>query len=1041
MKQLFSYFIHHYKINFVISVAGLILGITGLNGLRREARPPVDFARVIVLTTYPGASSAEVEEFITNKLEQKFRNIQGIKKSSSLSSDGMSQITMLLDLDNTDVQQTVNDIYRAVQNVNDLPSDLLEMPQVIHAKASEIPIMTLAVTGPDQKRNRVAYELKLLLQNLPNIAGVDLSGFQKREYQILIHPEKIKNHSVSLNEVVQAVKSHSKNISAGSIRSKTTQHSVRLFGKIKTADELENIIVRSNFSGKQVAIKDIAAVKDAEEEKTSYFFVKDKPAVSLIIKKKEKADMLKAVQQIKQFLNEYKNTLNSDIKLITLFDESKNTKRKLDIVTNNALFGLVLVLLILWFFLPGWIGVVTAFSLPFSILCSIALMASFGITFNIITMCAFIICIGMFVDDAVVISEYYAQWRAKNVPPIQAALESVVQLWKPIVATTATTIMAFLPMLLTKGVMGEFIKWMPIVISIALTICLIESFFLLPCRLRFTLRKKQNRSGGNGESALFSAIKKKFESFILKTLERKYLSLFIIVCIVAGSLSFSYLKNRFILFPKENVEIYSAVFELDKKLSPEEMEKRGLRLSTQIRKVIEEPNIKHSYFSINNLMGMGFKAGSGSGSGALYVEVHDKVARKWNHTDILKKLRTVVDHTPFKKLRFTALRMGPPVGRPVELILFSQNEQQLNSAMEEISKTLPSVDGLLNLEHNKQYSGPEYAVYPDTAVLSSLGLNTTAVGYALKTALHGNIIAEMTEQGESFYIRVKYDNKGRSNIDSLKYISILSPGGQLIPMDKVVRWTEKDQGPEIKKHYSFSPSFTFYADVDLNKTTSILANAQIQKKIQPILKKYSSVSYKQAGEKESTQESLDSLKQATILVIFCIFATLLLMFNSFSLSILILSNVFLGLVGVSWSFLLHSKPLSFFAMMGTVGLAGVVINSAIILVSFIEKQKKLTKEKNLNKILASAAAIRLRPIVITSTTTVFGLFPTAYGIGGYDPVLIPITLSLTWGLISGTFLTLIWTPCGYAVIYDISNKIRKLITHFRGNDILPGEKK
>ena len=1010
MKHLFSYFIQHYKLTFVILIAGLVLGIAGLMGLRREARPPVDFARIIITTVHPGASSEEMEELITNKLEEKLQNISGIRNSHSSSSPGLSSITIYLDLDNIDTEQTVNEIHQVVQSVNDLPADLLEMPIITHVKAAEIPIMNIAVVGPDKKRSRVAYELKSLLQNLPNVANITMTSFQNREYQILLNTQKIKQYSISLSEVVRAVKSYSKDISAGTIRSKKTQHSVRVFGKIKNIKELENIIVRSNFSGKQIFVKDIAIVKDDEEDQTSAFFVKDQAAVSLQISKKEKTDMLIAIQQIRQFLLEYKTQLDSSIKIITLFDESEKTKKRLNIVTNNALLGLVLVLFILLLCLPGWLGVAAAVSLPFSILTTVALIASMGVTFNIITMCAFVISIGMLVDNSIVISEHYARLRLQNILPHQAALNSVLELWKPICATTVTTVLAFLPMLVTKGVMGQFIKWLPIVVSIALMISLIEAFLLLPCRLRFTVSSKKHRK----ESAWFLKIKKQFEIFILKTLKKKYLSLFIIACIVIGSFTVSYFKNRFILFPKQNVEIYSAIFEMNKSFSLKEMEKKALELEKQKRILLAEKNIKHSYISINSL----------TGKGSLTTELIEEAARKWNHKDVLKKLQTL-DHSPFTKLRFEAFHRGPPIGRPVELILFSQNTQQLIPSANEIFKELSSTNGLLNIESSRKYSGPEYAIYPDMTVLSRLGLNTESVGYALKTALQGSIIDKITENGENFYIRVKYDNEGRSNIDLLKYISILAPGGQLIPLNKVVQWTRKDKGPEIKKHYSFTPSVTFYADVDFNKLTSISANSQIQKKIVTILKKYPSVSYKQAGEQESTKESISSLIQAMVLVVFGIFAILLLMFNSFSVSILILSNVFLGLVGINWAFLFHSKPLSFFALIGSVGLAGVVINSAIILVSFIEKLKQQNKGTNLNKILAQAATDRLRPIFITTTTTVLGLFPTAYGIGGYDSVLIPITLSLTWGLITGTLLTLVWTPCGYAIIHDISDRISR----------------
>ncbi len=1018
MKSLLDYFIQHYKLTWVILTAGLMAGITGLMGLRREARPPVDFARVMITTQHPGASSEEIEEQITDKLERKLKNIGGVRHSHSISSPGLSQIKLYLDLDNTDTEHTVTEVHRAVQSVPDLPANLLESPMIHHEKAKEIPIMHMALVGPDPKRNRKAHALQLLLQNIPNVAHVKMTGFQKREYQIWLNAQKARHHAISLPEVLKAVRAFSNNISAGLIKDDQTQHAVRLFGKIKKTPELESIIIRSNFSEKRIHIKDIATVHDGEEEQYASFFVHDQPAVLMEITRKENTDTIKTIQQIKNFLKEHQKSIGPDLKILTLFDESEKTRERLSIVSYNALFGLLLVLLILWLCLPGWLGAMSALSLPFSILSTVALISSLGVTFNVITMCAFVICIGMLVDNSIVISEHYARLRGEGLPSGASALQSVLDLCRPLCATTATTILAFLPMLITKGVMGQFVRWIPIVVSIALLMSLLEAFFLLPCRLSWTMKKsrKSQTSGQQKWSAIGIKMRIHFEMFMLKVLERKYLSLFVIACVVALSLSVGVFKNQFILFPKENVERYMAFFEMEKHLSLKKMEKRFSHLQKEMRWVMGEEHIQQSFGFIDSLRG----------KGSLTVEVRQNMARVWNHRDILKKLRTV-NASSFKKLRFEAFALGPPVGRPVELILFSQNRKELKAGAEEVSQILSSVEGLLNMEDSREYSGPEYAVYPDTKSLARLRVSRTAVGEALKTALHGRIVAEITDTGESFYIRVKYDNKGRSQIDLLRYILVMGSEGQLVPLDKVVTWKRKNQGPEIKKHYAFMPSVTFYADVDLNRTTSLTANTQIQKKLQSVMKKYPSVLYKQVGEQESTEESFQSLLKAMMVVVFGIFAVLLLMFNSFSVSLLILSHVFLGFVGIGWSFLAHTRPLSFFALIGAVGLSGVVINSAIILISFIEKTRRESKDQDLNKILARSATARLRPILITTITTVLGLFPTAYGLGGHDSVLIPITLSLTWGLISGTLLTLVYAPCGYAVIQDISTKVRQAL--------------
>ncbi len=1023
MKSFFYYFIEHYKLTFTVIFAGLIIGVVGLFQLKRETRPPVDFARVMITTIHPGSSAEEVEELITNKLEKELQNINGIKNSDSISTPGMSQINLRLDIDNVATDETVTEIYRSIQNVSGLPANLLQPPRIFHFKAAEIPILDIAVTGPEEGRRRdyVASELKSLIELLPSVSAVNLESYRKKEFQILLDSEKMHRQAVSISEVVKAVQAHTKNTSAGMVWSETENNLIKIFGKLNSTEKMGNIIVRSNFSGQQIFLKDIAEVKYGMEDQTSSTIINGQPSVQLRINKKSSGDIIKTVEAVNKIIENYKQTLPAGINIFTARDESKSSKKRLKIVSNNALIGLILVLIILLLWLPGWLGVASTMSLPFSIMTTVALIAAMGVTFNVITMCAFIICIGMLVDNSIVISENYVQHRNKGIPPKKAALESVIELWQPVCATTITTVLAFLPMLLTKGVMGEFIQWIPIVVSIALCIGLVESFLLLPCRLSFTVLSKSKET----TTDYFTKIRNWFESFMKKVIKRRYLSMLSLFIILIGSLSINYLAyqfnlpNKFILFPRENIEWYSAHFDIVKGTSLNKFKSKVIMLEKDIRETVGSENLEYTHAHVDSL----------KSSGTVYFKLYEKVAVKFNHEDILKNLRQIKEKSLFKMLRFEAHRPGPDLGRPVNIILYSHNEQHLLEASNKIFKQIESIDGILNTEDSQSHTGPEYAVYPNIETLSRLGLDTQAVSTALAAAFQGSIAGEMTEHGEDFYVRVKYNNKGRSTIDTLKNIYLLGQGGTLIPMNQVVHWEKKKEGSKVKKSYNFRPSITITADIDEKKLTSIEANAKILPMLKSTLKDYPAISYKQAGEQERTKESMESLMKAMIVVICGIFSVLLIMFNSFSVSILILSNVFLGLIGISWAFFLHAKPLSFFTMIGTVGLAGVVINSAIILVSYIESLKKKHPEKDLHSVLATAASVRLRPILITTITTVLGLFPTAYGFGGYDRLLIPITLALTWGLISGTLFTLVWTSCGYAIIDDISKWLNKSLFH------------
>ena len=1010
IKNLIYYFINTPKLTWSLFIGGLILGVLGLTSLRRELRPPVDFAVVTLTTSQPGADSLEVEENITNPLEKELKNIPSIRKSFSSSFPGVSQITLFLNLKNT--QNTVHKIHRAVQNAV-LPAHLPNPPKVHHKKAGEIPIMKLAVMAlkkpmphlkPDYRQ--AAGELKSLLENLPAIARITLTNEREREVHIALNPYQMHSKSIDLQEVVRAVKSH-QDVSAGLMKAFDQNTLVRVEGRIQSMEDLKNTVVRSNFSGRQVFLKDIAQIKNTYEESPKRVIVNSQPAVILNIVKKENTDSIHTIEQIKKRLAEYKPP--SHIKIHTLFDESKTTQKRLRIVTNNAWAGLGLVLLTLFIFLPFGSAAASCLSLPFCVLTTTALLAVMGITFNLITMCAFIISIGMLVDNGIVISENYTVLRLKN-PPALSAWMSAGEMMKPIGASVLTTVLAFLPMLAAQGIMGQFIKWIPIVVCTALAMSLIEAFFLLPGRLRWTIpspapspaRPKQNK------------IKNQFEQAMRTIIQHKYLTSLIFLALLFFSFSLGLNRHRFVLFPKDRASSYTANFSMPRGVSLPKLETAALHLDQKIRKRIGKSLIDHTEINLNET----------KSSGSLILEIKKEREQTKNPKLILKKLRKI-PKGDLKSLRFNAKTGGPHVGKAVRLIVYTENLQA--GFFKEIKTGLKSIQGLLNIRDNKEYSGPEYFVHPHNTALSRMGLSAGAVGSALQTALTGSLAGEITQNGDKIPIRIQYNNLGRSRLDLLQKITIPAGPGLFVPLSQITQWEKRPQGLMVKKHYNFKPALDFYADIDQTKTTSRQANMHIQKIMQNIKQKHPSLSYHLAGEHETLNESLRSLLKAMIFTAFAVLAVLLMMFNSFLVSFLILSNVLFGWIGISWAFLLHSKPLSFFALIGAVGLSGVVINSSIILISCIENLKQKHKDKPLEDILAEAAAMRLRPIVMTTATTALGLLPTAYGLGGYDSILVPMTLALSWGLVSGTGLSLIWTPCGYAIISEWAGKITRKI--------------
>ena len=932
-------------------------------------------------------------------------------------------------MDNADIEKVVSDLQSAVQRVSDLPSDILTDPKFLRANSKEIPIIELALVGPQggRLRDQFADQLKNVLEDIQGISQVRLVGFLEREFQVLLDPEKLERNHVGIEEVFSAVKRRTQNIPAGYIRSDSDQRLVRVQGQVQEASELENIVVRSNFSGNAVRVKDVARVSDGSEEPQVLARYDGKPATLLVVTKKADADAVSNANEVLTRLEKFKETLPSELSVFVYNNEAKRVEERLEIVISNALGGLALVLIVLLIFLPGILGIMTALSLPLSVLGTLALMPQLGANFNTITMLALVIAIGMLVDNSVVISENYARLRSLGLSVKEAAHQGVSQFWLPIFATALTTVAAFLPMLVTKGVMGDFIKWIPIVVTIALTMSLFESFFLLPGRLIFTMRKPSHVLDPNdpSQSPWFENVKTRFSSVMNLFIRRRYIMSLGIVGLLAGSLVLSAVGNRFELFPPEGIEFYFAKIEMPSGTPIEKTDAVAAKLAGLVKGVLGD-----SLQSVVQRTGVQSQGPgdpnekNGDEVAMLTLVIDAEKARTMNTQETLKKLRAI-EFSEAQSLSFDPAEGGPPVGKPLTITLRSSDEKSLQSLVAELKEELSKVNGALDITDDVIKGGPEYALAIDHKKLAQLGLSVESVGFALRTALQGSVASELSDGSRDVKLVVKFDDAAKATLSNLENTKVMTPNGELIALKKIAS-VSSDFGPSVKKRFQYIRSITVSGNVIPEVLTSGEINKMAQELVdQKILEKYPSVTYRVGGEEESTKESVDSLFQAMMIAFLGIFTILVFLFRGFIVPFLVLTSIPLGLVGVLWAFFLHGRPLSFIALIGVVGLAGVVVNSAIVLMSYIEelivefkKKNGELKKEDLLSILSQASSDRLRAVLVTSLTTIGGLMPTAYSIGGSDPILVPMTLALAWGLISGTLLTILWIPISYAVVSD-----------------------
>lgn len=1025
MNKLIRFFLENHKLTIILSLMMVIFGVMGMFKLNAESYPSVNFAMATIETRYDGATAKDIETQITKPIEDKIREVSGLKDVKSISKSGFSKIVVRVDMDNEDEEQVLDDLQKAVDGVSDLPTDLRDDPVYQEINSEEFPAVEIAITGNNtgRKRDLMADLLKEELEDNKRVLNVRTVGFLKRQFNIKLDEKKMNELHISLEEVTTKIRLRNIDVPGGNIKNEGIKTLIRVEGKVQTVEELENVLIRSNFSGQKVYLKNIAKVIDGEEEAKVLAGFNGEDSTFLIVNKKAGADTISLVHDVDTILAKFSKQYKDEFKIIVYNNEADKVKNKLNILSSNAIGGLILVVVFLFLFLPGKIGLMASLSLPLAVMATIGFMPLFGMNLDAITILALVIALGMMVDNAVVISENFARLRnEEGLTAMDAARKSAEQLWLPITATGFTTIAAFLPMLVTKGIMGQFIKYIPVVVTISLLVSLAEGFFLLPMRLRFVSSKVINPEEVKAD--WFHKFIHKFENFMAWCIGNRYKVFGLFLATLVGSIMLMTLGNKFMLFPPEQTEIYLGRVEMPRGTTVE-------RTEAELNSITKDLEVElgdwvkwmTSRSGISNMGPTDPKGATGDNHGLIIVYASDFAKYNIPYTQFLEKMKKVTSKN-VSKLKFEEMVNGPPVGSPINATFRSNNAENLEAMINEVMNHLSKLEGIYDLESDDILGEQEVKVLIDYEKTDQLGLSVNSVGNAIRTALSGNMVSQIILDNKEVDLNVRYSDANRTNLEHLNNIKVMDSQGNLVPVKTVAKTTLTDGSYEIKR-FDFKRSKTLSGKVDGVKMTSMKANAELKHFFDKIHEKYNDVSLVFGGEEENTKESMESLGQALMLALMGIFGLLVFLFKSYLRPMIIMSTIPLGLVGFSIAFFFHNKPISFLAMIGVIGLAGIIVNSGIVLISFIDQMKEEGK-MDLEAILVKASGMRLRAVLVTSLTTISGLIPTAYGIGGSDAMLVPMTMAMAWGLTSGTVLTLVWVPCAYAILEDLNTFIAKL---------------
>jgi len=1026
MNSLVLFFLQRSLLVKLMFLSVFIFGINRMLTIQKEGFPSVDLNKVTVNTVYPGASAEDVELNVTTQLEEKIQEVNGLYEIISTSRENFSAIIINADED-ADAQELaviVTDIKSAVDQTRDLPLDLEELPVVDVVSTSDTPIISINLFGEHEKLRTVLPILERGIESLSGVSGVDKIGFYDREMHIEIDPGKAKNLRISLSDVLVAIESRNLRTTGGTLESYMNEQTVISLNKFNNPQEVEDVILRANISGQVVRIKDIATVKLREKDENFIVRNEGKPGMNLVVRKKKKADIIKTLDYVKKYMA--KQPLLEGVGYSYSNDTSARTRLRLQVLGGNALLGFALVTVILMLALNRQAAFWTAMSVPFSLLGSFILLPYFGVTINAISLAGFVLVLGLLVDDAIVVAEKITHYREKGLSAKEAALKGTIAMWRPVTVASMTTILAFSPMFSLGGMPGKFAWAIPAVVIVALLVSLFECFFLLPHHLssgRFVKNK--------GKANWILTLEERYGMLLEHLLHWRYLVLLIMIMILLSSIFLVKSSMKFQLFPQDGVEQFYIKLEMQRGASLAATEARLIELEEYIQR-LPRSELESFATRVGTLSTDPSKnRGDHSHWGIISVFLTGEAHRDRTADDIIRELRKSIPAQNNESLLFDKKRVGPAIGKPAEIRISTNNDALRESTASKIMQFIKKLPGVVDVETDNKPGKDQLIVNIDHKKLAEVGLKVKDVADALRVTYDGALVSSTTNVEETIEYRVIVDPKFRNSEDMLFKIPVKNNSGQVLNLNDVLSLSH-GRGPLEFQHINGIRTETVSADLNPVVTSPAIIKNKVYEHFKETWSKHPKMNVAFAGEAREQKKIFGGFLTAGIVALVSIYLVVALLLNSPGQAVIVMSTIPFAIIGVIWAFYAHGMPLSFFSTMGTLGLIGVVVNDTIIMVTEVNRELAENLKGNLVRTVVSGAKDRLRPVLLTTFTTVAGLLPTAYGIGGKDGLIMPLTMAMAYGLLFATLITLVLTPALLIIGHDIAFLRGRGSSHQRG---------
>jgi multidrug efflux pump subunit AcrB len=1039
MNRLIAFFAHQRVFGNLITFFIVIAGLFAFTHIQRETFPNVKFDIISIRTIFPGATPEEMERLVTNLIEQEIKEVDGIKTVFSNSSENISEVMVQLNPDETTAEKGKDDLQNVIDRITNFPSGS-EKPVVTSIETKYQPVVELylqpkeGVVMDSMELRKVAKKLEREIKTLKDVAKVVYSGWRELEYWIEPNLQKLSKEHLTLEQLIQSIQRQNKTTPGGRLEGQTNEQVIRTLGEFQNQQEIENLVIRSNDYGESLRVKDVAKVELVEERASQLIQLRGKRAIRMMILQKEKADTIRLTETLRAKVNELKPTLLSQVDADEINDASSYISRRLSVLNGNLLIGLGLVLCLLSMILPFRVAMIVSLGIPFAFFGTIVWFYNADLSLNLVSLIGLIIVSGMLVDDAIVVTDNCVRLMEEGMEPEEAAIKGTQEIWHAVLASVLTTVVAFMPLMFMSGIFGKFVKPISLGVIIALVISLAEAFFILPghiagfIKMKDLKEKKQNflsrhlsKITNRTEKMWSEYLIPRYRALISKLIDRRYKTMSVVIVFFVAVFAMSGTLMKVVLFPPNGVEMFYIKAEAPSGSSLATTEKLIEPIQSKITAIPKEELLNYTALVGENsydTMEPGYRRGSEYAYFIIYLTPAE--TRKRTADEIMEVVRkSIGDQPQLKGVQLSRVSSGPPVGKPVSLAVMGEDFEVLDQASEALKAKLATVKGVKDIADTYSLGKEEIRLKVKQKEAIAAGLDATSIGIAVRAAFEGVVASSLRNLDEEVDLRVLLEPKERASLSTLESLNVLNSASQLIPLKNVVQF-EKGKGLQVIDHKDYLRQINVTADVDYSVVSATQANDAIREYFPEFKKNFPSVDISFGGEDQDTVEAMASLGRAFLVAFMAIFLILVMTFQNIVQPFLVMITIPLGAVAALIAFFVHGWPITFMGMMGIVALAGVIVNNAIVMIDFVNQLRKKGMAKKDS--IVEAAGIRFRPIFLTTATTVAGLLPTAYGLGGLDEFVVPIALALGWGLLFGSILTAVIFPVAISILDDFWKK-------------------